>query len=80
VITVPSDITPKGKPTMIILQRSDLKNPHIRSQIAEYFKFQSAAGRSTGSTAYYNYLYQAVERDYFKYVKGSNIQRLKKEL
>lgn len=80
VITIPSDITPKGKPTMIILQRADLKNPHIRTQIAEYFKFQSAAGRSTGSAAYYNYLYQAVERDYFKYVKGSNIQRLKKEL
>ena len=80
IITIPSDIVPKGKPTMIILQRGDLKNPHIRSQIAEYFKFQSAAGRSTGLAAYYNYLYQAVERDYFKYIKGSNIHKLKKEI
>lgn len=80
IITIPADIVPKGKPTMIILQRSDLKNPHIRSQIAEHFKFQSAAGRSTGLAAYYNYLYQAVERDYFKYVKGSNIHKLKKEI
>lgn len=80
IITIPSDIVPKGKPTMIILQRGDLKNPHIRSQIAEYFKFQSAAGRSSGLAAYYNYLYQAVERDYFKYIKGSNIHKLKKEI
>ncbi len=80
IITIPADIVPKGKPTMIILQRGDLKNPHIRSQIAEYFKFQSAAGRSTGLAAYYNYLYQAVERDYFKYIKGSNIHKLKKEI
>jgi hypothetical protein len=80
IITIPADIVPKGKPTMIILQRGDLKNPHIRSQIAEYFKFQSAAGRSNGLAAYYNYLYQAVERDYFKYIKGSNIHKLKKEI
>ncbi len=80
IITIPSDFVPKGKPTMIILQRSDLKNPHIRTQIAEHFKFQSAATRNPGIASYYNFLYQAVERDYFKYVKGNNISKLKKEI
>lgn len=80
IITIPSDIVPKGKPTMIILNRGDLKNPHIRSQLAEYFKFQSAAGRNNGLSSYYNFLYQAVERDYFKYIKGNNISKLKKEI
>lgn len=65
---------------MIILNRGDLKNPHIRSQLAEYFKFQSAAGRNNGLSSYYNFLYQAVERDYFKYIKGNNISKLKKEI
>ncbi len=80
IITIPSDIVPKGKPTMIILNRGDLKNPHIRTQIAEYFKFQSAAGRNNGLSSYYNFLYQSVERDYFKYIKGNNISKLKKEI
>lgn len=77
-INVPNDLIPKGKSNLIILNRTDLKSPHIRNQIAEYFKFQAAAGANNGSQGYYNFLYQAVERDYFKYVKGNNISKLKK--
>lgn len=76
-INVPNDLVPKGKSNLIILNRADLKSPHIRNQIAEYFKFKAAAGQNEGTSGYYNYLFQAVERDYFKYVKGSNISKLK---
>ncbi len=75
-INVPNDLVPKGKSNLIILNRMDLKSPHIRNQIAESFKFKAAAGQSEGTSGYYNFLFQAVERDYFKYVKGNNLSKL----
>jgi hypothetical protein len=77
IITVPNDILPKGKPSMVILNRADLKSPLTRTQIAEHFKFLSAAGQNLGYGPYYNFLYQAVERDYFKFIKGSNLSKIK---
>lgn len=78
-ILVPKEIVPRNKSSMIILERSDLKAPLLRAQIAEHFKFLSAAAKNSDSTLsnYYNYIYQAVERDYFKYIKGNNLSKIR---
>jgi hypothetical protein len=74
VVQVPKDQVPKSKPATVLFFRDDLKDSSVRGKLADYYHFRRSAAKSTSTASnnvfsYYNFLYNAVERDYYKYTK-----------
>jgi hypothetical protein len=68
IIYIPKDILLNNKPDCIIVNKSDLRSPLFRSQLAEFFKYRLAMSRSEPLSRYYKFIINAVEVDYARYL------------
>jgi hypothetical protein len=73
-INIPKELQSQARPQVVIISKEDLKSPEIRSQIAEHFYYKGIAAKKFDSKsnayAYYSFLYNTIDRDYFKYIRG----------
>lgn len=72
-LPIPKDLLPPKKPKTILLYKEDLRSEEVRKKLIEYFNYRRAAAKSLPSSRklyeYYNYLYNTIDRDYYKYAK-----------
>lgn len=73
VIIIPREIIPKNKSDAIILDRSDLKSPLFRSQLADHFRALASIQRSDSHNQYYNFILNCIEVEYPKYIRKKSI-------
>ncbi|MCX8000204.1 MAG: hypothetical protein N3A69_14825, partial [Leptospiraceae bacterium] len=72
-IPIPKDILPPKKPKTILLYKEDLRSEETRKKLVEYFNYRKAAAKLLPNGRqfyeYYNYLFNTIDRDYYKYLK-----------
>lgn len=72
-IPIPKEILPPKKPKTILIYKEDLRSENTRKKLLEYFNYRRGAAKSLANAKslydYYNYLYDIVDRNYYKYTK-----------
>ena len=73
IVSIPKELQLPNKPACILFFKEDLKNSTTRGKLAEYYHYRRSAVRNsdTQTFGYYNYLYDAVDRDYYKFLRSS---------